>query len=74
MSTYIIHFTAVASASVEVEAEYYAEAAEKAHEELPRDVCAQCGGWGQKWGIDLGGDWEETGDYSVDGEYIEAES
>lgn len=34
-----------------------AAAVELAYEEIPRDICAQCGGWGESWSRDIG-EWE----------------
>jgi hypothetical protein len=31
---------------------------EKASEELPSGVCAQCSGWERKWSLDMGDEWE----------------
>jgi len=75
MSTFRIYFTTGASATVTVEANDLEDAIEKAYDELPSDICAQCSGWGQEWSRDLGDEWtvDETA-YEQDGEYIEVES
>jgi hypothetical protein len=67
MKKYRVHFETMASVSVDIElsdediAKFDGEekeaAIEKAWEELPGDVCAQCSGWGQKWSRDQG-EWE----------------
>lgn len=72
MSTYKIFFSTTASSVVTVEADDLESAIDLAYDELPRDVCAQCGGWGQGPGIELAGEWEVAPDYyEVDGEFID---
>jgi hypothetical protein len=57
---YTVYLNQMLSASVTVEADDPDEAIDKAHEsDLPRGICAQCSGWGQKsWSMDTSGDWE----------------
>ena len=74
MSTYRIFFTTTASATAEVEAENLDKAVEAAYDKIPDDVCAQCGGWGSDYSMELGGDWASADDYEVDGVWIENES
>src|SRR5690606_22745350 len=72
MSTYRIYLTQTASCSVEVEADDFEEATEKAYDLVPSGLCAHCSGWGQSVGIDLGGGWEVDEDgYWVDGEFVD---
>ncbi len=54
MPKYRVYLQTVASVSIEVEAEDKEAAIDAAFEEVPSGVCAQCSGWGQKWGLDLG--------------------
>lgn len=56
------YFTTDASVAVSIEADSVDDAQEKADEfdDFP-SLCAQCSGWGQRLGIDLG-DWEQDGD------------
>jgi hypothetical protein len=56
MARYRVHMEAVASYFIEVEAEDEDAAVEAAYEEAP-GICAQCSGWGQQYGMDLG-EWE----------------
>jgi hypothetical protein len=75
MSTYQIVFTQVVSTSVEVEADDFDEAIDKAYvsDAMPSDnfICAQCSGWGQAYSIDTG-QWEADEKYSlVDGKPVE---
>ena len=72
MSTYRIFFNTGASASVEVEADSFDEAVDLAYDRVPSGICAQCGGWGQDYDMDLGDDWEVDDSYEVDGKWIEA--
>jgi hypothetical protein len=57
MSKYRVYLTTGASAVVTVEAETEDEAVDLAFDEVPREVCAQCSGWGRDYGIDLG-EWD----------------
>lgn len=75
MSSYRIFFTQVVSTSVEVEADDFDEAIDKAYESdaMPSDnfVCAQCSGWGKEYSIDTG-EWEADEKVCmVDGESVE---
>lgn len=62
MSTYRVHFSTTASASVKVkidddgmESEQARDTAiEEAYQNLPSGICAQCSGWLQSWSLDLG--------------------
>jgi hypothetical protein len=78
MKKYRVHFETMASVSVDVELsdEEFEDAdgdaveiaIERAYEELPGDVCAQCSGWGTKWSRDQG-EWEVAKERRViDGE------
>jgi hypothetical protein len=60
MAKYVVHMTTTASMSIEVEVddnldepEAREDAIEEAFQEAPADVCAQCGGWGQSWSMEL---------------------
>lgn len=75
MSTYRIFFTQVVSTSVEVEADDFDDAVDKAYgsDALPSSnfLCGQCSGWGQAYSIDTG-EWEaDEKAYMVDGESVE---
>jgi hypothetical protein len=61
MAKYRVYLETGASLAVTVEvdddldeAAAHEAAIEKAFDKAPRDVCAQCGGWGQPWSFDLG--------------------
>lgn len=63
MSRYALIYTQTVSATVWIEADSIEDAEEKcdtdeAWEALPRDVCAQCGGWGRDYSLELDGTWE----------------
>lgn len=73
---YVVHMTTTASLSVEVEIpddldEQAAKAAaiEEAYQNAPSNVCAQCGGWGREWSLELG-EWDTT---NPDGSEIQPE-
>ncbi len=66
MSTYTVHLTTTASYTIDVEVdddldeqEAREAATDKALEEAPSDVCGHCGGWRQKWNLELG-EWESA--------------
>lgn len=72
MATYRIYYTTTASASVEVEADSFDEALDAAPDLLPSDVCAQCGGWGSDYSLELAGEWTaDESNYTVDGTFVE---
>jgi len=71
MSTFRIYFNTGASASVTVEADDLDAAIDAAYALVPRNVCAQCGGWGRPYALDLG-EWQvDESTYEQDGEYVE---
>lgn len=58
MSTFNVHLEAFTGATVTVEAANAEAAIKKAHEEGEHiGLCAQCSGWGKKWGKDEGDEW-----------------
>lgn len=57
MSTYRVVLVTAASTYITVEAASAEEAESLAYEQVPY-VCAQCSGWGQRAGVELGGNWE----------------
>jgi hypothetical protein len=64
MSKYRVYLSTGASMTVTVEVDddldpddAIEQAIEKAFDEAPQGVCAQCSGWGQSWGLDLG-EWD----------------
>lgn len=57
---YRVAMVQTASTMVEVEAEDVDDAIDKAWQEAPGGLCAQCSGWGHGPGIDLAGDWEPS--------------
>ena len=58
MSRYRVYMSTGAGLSVSVEAEDEESAIEAAYDVASSQyLCAQCAGWGQKWGLDLG-EWE----------------
>jgi hypothetical protein len=73
VTTYGLYFNVATSIYIKVEAETLEEAQELAYDEIPHDVCAQCSGWGQTWGMDLGEPVLDETAYSVDGKHIEVE-
>lgn len=77
MAKYTVHFHQMAAAGVTVEVDdeeteelTREKAIEKAYDELPTGICAQCGGWGQDWYLSLDGEWELD---TSDGEFPAAE-
>lgn len=67
MPKYRLFFNTGATASATVEAESLDEAIDEAHEVIPREVCAQCSGWGQDWSLDLGDFEFDEDEHFVDG-------
>lgn len=57
MTKYRLFFSQTAGAYATVEADSLDDAIERAYDELPSGVCAQCSGWGRNSGISLDGDW-----------------
>jgi len=57
MPKYRVYYETVASVTIIVEAEDEEAAEQKAWNDIPNGVCAQCSGWGQPWGLDLG-EWD----------------
>lgn len=68
MSEFKVYFEGMAGLVVTVEADDAEAAIEKAYDEVPSGVCAQCSGWGEKWSLDVPDDWgldsvaDENGD------------
>lgn len=67
-----VYFTTIASLMVTVDVpddidpeERHEAAIEAAYEATPRDICAQCYGWGETWSRDLG-EWEVIDDNPVE--------
>lgn len=60
MNRYRVHLQTVASFTIEVDADDEDAALDAAYEEVPAEVCAQCGGWGSKYSLDLG-EWGTEG-------------
>lgn len=60
MATYTVHLTTTVSTSIEVEAEDRDAAIESAFQsdQMPSGLCAYCTGYGQKWNLDMAGDWD----------------
>ena len=54
MPKYSVDFETSVSVTITVEADDEDAAIDKAYDEIPSSVCAQCSGWGQKWSLDLG--------------------
>ncbi len=65
MAKYDVSMTTCAYAIVTVEADNEDDAMERALEEGPTSICAQCSGWGANWSLDLGG-WDIADDYPDD--------
>lgn len=65
MAKYDVSMTTRAYAIVTVEADNEDDAMERAFEEGPTSICAQCSGWGMPWSLDLG-DWDIADDYPVE--------
>lgn len=53
MPNFTVYFEGHADAYVRVEAEDISEAIDKAYDQVPYGVCAQCSGYGQNWGLDI---------------------
>lgn len=54
------------SFGMEVEAADEDAAIQEAYENA-QSICAQCGGWGQKWSMDDDGDWQTIEEFVGDG-------
>lgn len=63
MAEYTVPFTTVASTTVTVEADNYDDALDAAYNALPTGLCAQCSGWNNPPGVEIGGEWEPEYDY-----------
>lgn len=57
---YRVSMVQTASTMVEVEAEDIDDAIDKAWQEAPGGLCAQCSGWNNPPGVDLAGEWEAS--------------
>lgn len=57
MPKYAVTLETIANVTIEVDAEDESDAFEKAFEEVPSEVCAQCSGWGNGYSLDLG-EWD----------------
>ena len=53
MAEYVVYFRTVASTAIRVEADSEEDAIAEAYEHVP-NLCAQCSGWGQRAGVELG--------------------
>ena len=58
MPTYKVHLRQTVSCAVTVEAEDEEDAIEHAVQAAPTALCASCSGWGERWSMDLSGEWE----------------
>lgn len=58
MSEFKVYFEGMAGVVVTVEADDAEDAIEKAYDEIPSGVCAQCSGWREKWSLDVPDDWK----------------
>lgn len=58
MTTYRVYLQQMAGTAVTVEADDEDQAIDKAYDNAPSGLCAQCAGFGQSPGIDLSGDWQ----------------
>lgn len=54
MTEYRVYLKTWTDVAMTVEADDPDEAIDKAMEDMPRSICAQCSGWGQKWSRDEG--------------------
>ncbi len=75
MAKYRVDLTAYASLTITVDVpddldddDAREAAIEKAFEEKPTDICAQCAGWRQPWSLDIG-EWDVAKDPSTGREY-----
>lgn len=75
---YHVTLVKMLSFGIEVEADDEDGAVQEAYENT-QSICAQCGGWGQKWSLDDDGDWQtieefygESYDPERDGRSVEA--
>lgn len=57
MPTFRVYLETGASLTVTVEAADEGAAIEEAFANVPRDICANCSGWGQNWSRELG-EWD----------------
>lgn len=56
MSEYSVYFTQTVGVTVSVEADDIEDAIERAYDEAPGSICAQCSGWGRSWDRDEDGE------------------
>jgi hypothetical protein len=63
---YRVNLLKTISLVITVEAEDEVSALEAAYEEAPSGLCHQCGGWGQKWGVDDDGEWLTSEEFHGD--------
>jgi hypothetical protein len=64
MPKYSVSLMTTLSLSITVEAENEEAAREEAYQEAP-GICAQCSGWGRKYGMDIG-EWTAPEDFFDD--------
>lgn len=76
MAKYRVRLITSAEYCIDVEADSEDAALDEAYQEAP-GLCPQCGGWGKKWGLDLG-EWQsieeflgEKYDPEMDGSSVE---
>lgn len=56
VAKYTVHMTQMVSVTLTVDGEDVEDAIERAYDERPGGICAQCSGRGQGWARDDGGD------------------
>jgi hypothetical protein len=73
MSEFKVYFEGMAGMTVTVEADDVEAAIEKAYNEIPSGVCAQCSGWGEKWSLDVPDEWALDGVADENGKTVYTE-
>lgn len=58
MSEFMVFFEGMAGLTIRVEADDPDDAVNKAYDEMPGGVCAQCSGWGKEWSLDVPDEWD----------------
>lgn len=69
MPKYTVYLQTVITVGIEVEADDPDAAVEKAYETAPREICAQCSGWREKW-TKSEGEYEANSVYDADDKQV----
>lgn len=63
MPKYRVTFAKTITCVVDVEADDETAAIDQAYNDAPHSLCAQCGGWGQRWGVNDDAEWETLDEF-----------